>query len=65
VIAPARASRARSRSCCCVARPEAGLVANRLAVTGCSRGYSGAPKGTAPGIGEPGGDAEAAGRAAR
>jgi len=26
---------------------------------------SGAPKGTAPGIGEPDGDAEAAGRAAR
>jgi len=50
---------------CCVARPEAGLVANRLAVTGVfPRAISGAPKGTAPGAGEPDGDAEAAGRAA-
>jgi hypothetical protein len=50
---------------CCVARPEAGFVANRLAVTGCSRAISGAPKGHGARNREPGGDAHAAGRAAR
>jgi len=40
---------------CCVARPEAGLVANRLAVTGCSPELFRARP-----MGEPG-DAEAAG----
>jgi hypothetical protein len=51
---------------CCVARPEAGLVANRLAVRGCPPGLFPARSqgGTAPGMGEPGGDVKAAGQAA-